>query len=309
MNYASAHNIQRFEVTYLLENNIEIPLSLFRSTSLKHLSLEGKKYSSYRSIFGIKVLRATSTLELPALTTLCLRNATFCSDDNCVGLLSKCPNLKNLTLESCQTEGLSNFSISHPGLSDLTLDGGLKNVKVVNVVAPQLENLIIRCGYSIWKHVISAPALTSLDYKGYHPLHLSTECGFPSLKEVNICYSDPFVAHTKKCEDAHEIVQQLRSVEFLKLNLEFMELLFSSEELISRQPSPLVNLKNLTIYPLDLYERGLPKPSKVNSTEVKNYVLDSSPGATFKMTSREVCRLVPSIALIALGCKVNYGKH
>lgn len=58
-------------------------------------------------------------------------------------------------------------------------------------------------------------------------------------------------------------------------------------EIISHQHSPLANLKSIKIYPL-LEKWKLPRETVNMSTEVKNYLLDSSPGATFTMVSREV---------------------
>lgn len=59
-------------------------------------------------------------------------------------------------------------------------------------------------------------------------------------------------------------------------------------ELISYQPSPFANLKSLDIYPVkELSEYEAPKKQNM-STEVKNYLLNSSPNAAFTMISREV---------------------
>nr|XP_043614600.1 F-box/LRR-repeat protein At1g55660-like isoform X2 [Erigeron canadensis] len=279
MDYAFSHSLQQLNIECLYQKDIEFPLSVFTSgcRSLKHLSL---KNGSFRY-----VLKAKSTLELPALTTLYLRGVAFCSNDH-TGLLSKCANLKNLTLDyNCKTEELSIF---HSGLANLTIDvGRFSGVNVVNVVAPQLENLTIRShGNSRRMYVISAPNLASLAYRSYSPLYLSTD-GFHCLNEADIWVIDPDV------DDAHQMVcllQLLRNVRFLTLNLEIIELLSSSVELISQQPSTFVNLKSLTIFPkkiLGWETKGLPK-GKVNlSTEVKRYLLDGSPGATLTMFSRE----------------------
>nr|XP_043639201.1 uncharacterized protein LOC122610259 isoform X2 [Erigeron canadensis] len=98
------------------------------------------------------------------------------------------------------------------------------------------------------------------------------------------------------------LLQQLYNVQFLTLNLKIIELLSSSVELISRQPSPFVNLKSLTIYPRKLFmgePSDLPKGKVHLSTEVKNYLLDldSSPGATLTMFSREEIIAVKDIQL------------
>ncbi|KAJ0666408.1 putative F-box domain, leucine-rich repeat domain superfamily, F-box-like domain superfamily [Helianthus annuus] len=149
------------------------------------------------------------------------------------------------------------------------------------VVAPQLENLTIRsCEV---EHVISAPHLVSFLYKGYHSLRLSTN-GFHSLEKADICVSYPPEA------DAHQIVcllQHLHNVKFLTLNLEIVELLSSSVELLLRQPSPFVNLKSLKIYPERVRLSGQAPRKVAMSSELKNYLIDSSPGATFSMVLRE----------------------
>nr|XP_043614000.1 F-box/FBD/LRR-repeat protein At1g16930-like [Erigeron canadensis]XP_043614001.1 F-box/FBD/LRR-repeat protein At1g16930-like [Erigeron canadensis] len=216
--YALSHNVQRLDIVCFSQFDIEFPLSLFSSggQSLKHLSLK-RGYNHYA---GLKV---TSSLELPTLTTLYLQGVSFCSDGH-TGLLSKCANLKNLTLDyNCKTEGLSSLSICHSGLTNLKIDfarygGG----KVVNVVAPQLEKLTIRSHGNIRrKHEISAPNLASLAYRSYFPMHLSTN-GFHCLKEADIWVIDLGV------DDAYQMVsllQHLYNVKFLTLNLEIIEFL------------------------------------------------------------------------------------
>nr|XP_043621164.1 putative FBD-associated F-box protein At5g56700 [Erigeron canadensis]XP_043621166.1 putative FBD-associated F-box protein At5g56700 [Erigeron canadensis] len=302
MDYAFSHNIQQLDVICFFENNeIECPLSLFSSAqSLKHLSLKGFTPKRSRDDSKLYNLKASSTLELPGLTTLYLEDVTLCSEGHtqpCFGLdLSKCPNLKNLTFKRCETDGSNSFSVCHPGLSNLNLDG-LTCVVSVNLVAPQLENLTIRCNNSCQpEYVISAPNLASLAYRGYYPMHLNSTDGFHSLKGVGIC-----ICHLNDTE-GHQIVRllkQLHNVEFLTLNLEIIELLSSSVELISHEPSPFINLKNLTIYPQKISEwdmRDLPKGKVSMSTEVKKYLLDSSPGATVTMFSREEIIAVKDVA-------------
>nr|XP_043622290.1 uncharacterized protein LOC122593900 isoform X2 [Erigeron canadensis] len=129
--------------------------------------------------------------------------------------------------------------------------------------------------------------LGEMGKRGDYPLHLNPTDGFPCLKEADICVYYPKETHSHQMVG---LLQQLHNVKFLTLNLEFIELLSSSVELISQQPSLFVNLKRLTIYPHKVFEydmRGLPK-GKVNlSTELKQYLLDSSPGATITMISPE----------------------
>ncbi|KAI7739818.1 hypothetical protein M8C21_024282, partial [Ambrosia artemisiifolia] len=158
-------------------------------------------------------------------------------------------------------------------------------VEDFNVVAPQLKNLNISATLTHNNQcLISAPVLEFLIYKVFSGLPLSTN-DFLSLEKADICVSCP--------KDAHQVLrllQQLHNVKFLTLNLEIVELLSSSVELMSYQPSPFVNLKSLKIHPAGgLLE--VPKRNTVKmSMELKSYLLDSSPGATLTMVSREDVR-------------------
>ncbi|XP_076911981.1 putative F-box protein At1g32020 [Bidens hawaiensis] len=176
MNYAISHNVQQLNVVCLHEKDIELPLYLFSSQTLKHLSLTMQSGKPHMHIVCSHCITPTSTWELPALTTLVLHSVTLCDNkaDKCIDIFLECVNLKNLTLKRFKTNGSDGFSISHPRLSNLTLENGSFNVKDVNVVAPQLENLTIRAG-GIEHIMISAPALVSLLYSGYGSFHLSTD--------------------------------------------------------------------------------------------------------------------------------------
>ncbi|GKB85321.1 hypothetical protein Tco_0957593 [Tanacetum coccineum] len=70
--------------------------------------------------------------------------------------------------------------------------------------------------------------------------------------------------------------------------MEILERLSSSVELISNQPSPFANLESLHIYPVRRLSEV--RDGVKMSTEVKNYLLDNSPNATFTMVSREEIR-------------------
>ncbi|PWA87081.1 F-box domain, Leucine-rich repeat domain, L domain-like protein [Artemisia annua] len=286
---AFSHNVQQLTYKLLPDKKHlihDLPLSCFVSQSLKHLTLIG--YTKAGSF-----LMPTSTWELPALTTLHL-NEVKLYDDNiakCVSFISKCTNLKSLTLNNCY-RGQNGLTISHPQLSNLTLEklNTERNpLNVVNVVAPQLQNLsIINCG---GEHIVSAPELTSLIYKN-HALKLSVVSNLYSLKKVDLCVSNyPYT------EDSHKLLsllQQFNKVKFLTLSLEIIELLSSPLTLISHQPSPFVNLTSLRIYP-ELYDE--PRFKNVMSSEVKNYLLDGSPKATLEMVSRKDIRAVRDAAL------------
>ncbi|XP_071696092.1 F-box/LRR-repeat protein At3g26922-like [Rutidosis leptorrhynchoides] len=287
VNYAVSHNVQQMTVTCLFENEFEFPLSLFNSRSVKHLSLKTKYDGSRRMWrFGDAVyINPTSSFELPALTTLHLDNVTF-SDVNTekdIGIFSKCANLKNITLKNFKTMCSNGFTICHPQLSNLTLDYVDSNAKVINVVAPQLENLTIM-KWSDCLYVVSTPNLRSLVCKGWRSLKLNTD-GFQLLEKADICISNPHICHV---DSIVYLLEQLHTVKSLKLNLEVIELLSSSVELILHQPSPFVNLKNVSIYPVKVEKHELPKKKVTISTEVKNYLLDGCTGANITMVSREV---------------------
>ncbi|KAJ0816130.1 putative leucine-rich repeat domain superfamily [Helianthus annuus] len=204
LNYAFSHNVQQLNVVC--------------SKSLNSLTMQ--------IVERCRLMKTClmSTWELPTLTTLDLHSVTLCVDeaDKCIGIFSKCANLKNLTLKEFATTGSDGLSIFHPRLANLTLESD-NFVKVVNVVAPQLENLTIR--YCRAEHVISSPHLASFLYEGYYPLNLSTD-GFHSLEKADICISG------SQEEYAHQIVcllQHLQSAKFLTLNLELVEVLFYNE--------------------------------------------------------------------------------
>ncbi|KAJ0630984.1 putative F-box domain, leucine-rich repeat domain superfamily, F-box-like domain superfamily [Helianthus annuus] len=292
LKYAFSHNVQQLDGTCLPgkkgyhEDLCESPLSVFSSQSLKSLTMSGYGYRHY--------VKIPPTWYLPALTTLNLFCVALHADDTtdkCAGLLSNCANLKNLTLNNCRIPGgrSKDLHLCHLGLSNLTLEDGGYNA--VYVDTPQLKKFTIINFPEI--HLVSAPNLASLRYKddtnNYYGNPLKVSSDLLHLEKVDIC-----IQCSHECEDyAQDIVhllQQLRSVKFLKLNLELLKLLFSSLELILDQPSPFTDLKSLKIYPADIT-----KPEVTMSTEVKNFLLDSPHGATFTPVSYEV-RAVRNVA-------------
>ncbi|KAM0028807.1 putative F-box domain, leucine-rich repeat domain superfamily, F-box-like domain superfamily [Helianthus debilis subsp. tardiflorus] len=264
LKYAFSHNVQHLNMTCGGPGKkTESPLSHFSSESLKHLTLT--RFLHRDSI------TTPHTWELLALTTLNLQSVILYYDDNTdksAGLFSNCANLKNLTVKKCTIMGLGGFNICHPGLSNLTLEAGRESV---NVVTPQLKSLTIRNWPAM--HLISAPDLASLHYEGdHHPLQLSAK--LLHLESVDMCIYHPFDDKA----NAQKIVcllQQLHSF------------LCSSVELILDQPSPFVNLKGLKIYPEFYYWEEHTQPKVTMCTEVKSYLLDGSPGATFTMVTHE----------------------
>ncbi|GJS84318.1 F-box domain containing protein [Tanacetum coccineum] len=203
----------------LLESKEKLPLSLFNSQSLKHLTLISELIDgSFETYCKFRSLTTTSTLSLPSLTTLYLANVTLCNEgynDLSVGVFSECPNLKNLIIDSVVVKGLDVLDICHPLLSNLTLKYVRGSLNGVDVVAPQLKNLTIRHS-----------TLEDLQY---------------------------FFGEGEEVAYAHRmlrLLQQLQSAKFLTLSIEIIEFLSSSRGTYSGQPSsPFTNLKMLKIYP------------------------------------------------------------
>ncbi|KAJ0446018.1 putative F-box domain, leucine-rich repeat domain superfamily, F-box-like domain superfamily [Helianthus annuus] len=264
LDYAFSHNVQQLKITCLSGKKMEFPLSLFNSPSLKHLTLIGNNYRD--------AILTPSTWELPNLVTLKIYIFTLNADDTdkCLDLFSNCANLKSLTLYHCRLRGLNGFNIFHPGLSSLTLNSlGHNGCLCVNVVTPQLKYLSVRH----WQGVlsISAPNLSSLHYKDNYGL-FEFSADFLRLKKIH-------------------------SVEFLTLSLEAIKLLSQFVELISHLPSPFANLKRLKIYPEYVTPEAEDQTEQevTMCTEVKNYLLDASPGATVTMVSHDEIRAVMNV--------------
>lgn len=277
LNYAVSHNVQQLTVTCSLENDSEFPLSLCSSQSLKHLTL---KKGCRGPLWWRYTLTFASMWELPALTTLHLDRIEL-SSDNSIGLISKCANLKNLTLEKCRMMGPDGFIISHSGLSYLKIEDGVSDVKFVSVVAPQLNHLSIS-GFSR-DILISAPNLAYLLLESYECLNVLSD-DFQSLEKVDICISSPYK------EDPHRIVgllQRLHGVKYLTLNIEILEHLSSYVGLFAHRPSLFANLKSLIIYREMVYKSNMPNEKTDMSTELKNYLLHSSPSATLTIVSHQ----------------------
>ncbi|XP_022025526.1 putative F-box/FBD/LRR-repeat protein At4g13965 [Helianthus annuus] len=307
LEFAFSNNVKQLNITCLyetenvgflqgfLQRSYETPLSVYNSQSLENLTLSFTYSFTYRSYITIP-----PTWYMPALTTLnllCVVLNAGKTTEKYDSLFWNCANLKNLTLKGCRImDGSEYLNICHHGLSNLTLENGLGGV---NVVTPQLKNLTIRNWPGI--HLISAPNLASLHYKDddYGRL-LKVSTDLLHLQKADIC----ILQHSGSLQSLfsglrlqpyiHNIVfllQQLRSVKFLTLNLELVKLLSSSVELISDQPSPFTDLKSLKIYPADITI-----PEVTLSTEVKNFLLDSSQGATFTLVSHEEVRAVRNVA-------------
>ncbi|PWA76870.1 F-box domain, Leucine-rich repeat domain, L domain-like protein [Artemisia annua] len=256
LNYASTHSVQRLSVTCIYmgpHRNFVFPLSLFSCQSLKHLTLTG-------SCDDMIFIKLKSNWELPALTTLYLSNFKLYEESS--EIFSNCPNLKNLTLKTCMKFRWDRFDIYHSQLLNLTLED---IYTAVYVEAPQLKTLTV-----------------SISRSGYCSLKFTGDV--LSLEKVDMCITEAQESH------AHEIVglfQQFHSVKFLTLNLEIVELLFSSDKVVSHRSSSFANLESLEIYPVNKHVDGYAKTNANVYSFVKNYFLDNSASATLIMVLRE----------------------
>ncbi|XP_071690107.1 F-box/LRR-repeat protein At3g26922-like [Rutidosis leptorrhynchoides] len=252
LSYAYSHNVQKMTIICSCENTIKIPLSLFISQSLKHLTLIGS------SRYNRPLCKIKSLWDLPALTTLHLENVklNYKNHDEYGGLFSQCLNLKNLTLYNCTVNDFSSNAkiVAHH----------LKNLTVVNCEGPLL---------------IYVPELSSLMYRNPYFYRFVAD-GLSCLEKVDFYMSTPYE------EDGYfviKILQQFRNVKYLTLGLEIVELLESSLGIVSDMPSPFTKLKTLKIYPG--WEEGEKKANI--PTEIKDFLLNASPSATVSIYSRE----------------------
>ncbi|PWA55125.1 F-box domain, Leucine-rich repeat domain, L domain-like protein [Artemisia annua] len=291
LEYAFSHNVQQITINI---GYYEIDPSRLKSKSLKHLTLIAT------TIDG----RSDSTpWDLPALTTLHLQDSLLY---NCSSILAMCQNLKNLTLEGCEVFEQEYYKEW--------------NVDFINVDTPQLKNIIFvdntpqredfYTGHTRIREfseelTISARDLTYLRIKGTNFPKLSLD-GCPSLEKVDLCISSPQKTNVHRTCD---VFQRLHGVKSLALSLEIVELLSTSEEVISHQPSPFFSLKCLKIYPShglktlplqDLMTCRLKSSLEIFRTqpveeqqeamkiklaaEVTNYLLGSTSNATFTMS-------------------------
>ncbi|GKB18797.1 F-box domain, cyclin-like protein, partial [Tanacetum coccineum] len=215
-NYAFSHNVQELTVTSWPKKDHEFPDCLFNSQTLKHFT--------FSVPFHHPCLTPKTPWDFPALTTLHLSDITLC-DDTCksVDLFSKCVNLKNLTLETFVLAGhVEVFDIITPRLSNLKLIHG-RRLNAINLVAPQLENLIvIECSISY----LNVPqGVSSLCYRGYDPPEWFKD-SFHSVNKVTVSLFYHGTLSPCNEDDARETIkmlQELRSARFLTLSIDIIE--------------------------------------------------------------------------------------
>ncbi|PWA62785.1 phloem protein 2-like protein [Artemisia annua] len=203
-----------------------------------------------------------------------------------------CHNLKNLTLERCYVSECGDsggftpcssdgFTIINSRLLSLMLKKVDWCAGFVLVDTPELKNFIFvdtppgkyynggATNELLGGLTISARDLTYLHIKGFHFPKLSLD-GIQSVEKVDLRISSPQKTNVHRIRD---LFQHLHSVKSLALSLEIAELLSTSEEVVSHQPSPFPSLKSLKIYPLQGLKITWP-----------------SSNATFTMVSHEEAR-------------------
>ncbi|XP_076906099.1 uncharacterized protein LOC143562067 [Bidens hawaiensis] len=262
INHAFSLNVQQLTIACLFKKNkkyshderVAFPLSLSGSKTLEHLSLRGSC-----GLFDEEIV-LTSAQRFSSLTTLLLHSITLYD-----GFLSMCPNLKNLTLFSYRMTGSPVLRISHPQLSNLTLEKGECFTHTVNG----------------GRFHVSAPELASLHFFGFCPQMFTTGDGFPCLENAHLSFHSRLECISGSyAPTIVNLLQQFRNVKHLTLSMEIIERLNSSEELISHRPCPLANLKSLTLLPEVATFVQHKHTRVIMSPEVQKYLLSSSPKAT-----------------------------
>ncbi|XP_071703305.1 uncharacterized protein [Rutidosis leptorrhynchoides] len=202
----------------------------------------------------------------------------FIYDEEGICNISKCANLKNLTLRKCKMERSLGVTVG------------------VNIHLPELSNLTLEYGeYSYGSSLtkglnVFAPKLVSLVFKGpYSVLLQFSSFSLCVLEKVDLCiYKRFYKADKTKYDKFVALLHQLHNAKYIKLNLDVTQLIFNLGEIILHQPSPFAKLKHLKVYPHDPFSTE----QQTMPTKVKNYFLDSSPDATFTMVSYEEMKAV-----------------
>ncbi|PWA69189.1 F-box domain, cyclin-like protein [Artemisia annua] len=276
LRYAYSHNVQQLKVVWLSEKSHEFPQFIFSSHTLKHLTLV---YSN--SLYsGCSPRLPESAWDFPALETLTLRNihVGYRGDKN-LDLFSKCVNLKNITLDGYFSHSLEVFNICAPQLTNLTIKAA-SFAKVFNVVAPRLENL-----------KLSVYATSRFNF---------SKDDFVSLEKVHITLSSAY--YTKEYVPVLlDLLQQLRTVKFLTLDVDVIERLLSSLDQHSHEPCPLHDLRCLKINTSHVDQKD---HTGSIYAQIRKYFLENSPSASLILnlpkptpvhrTTTGACCLCPS---------------
>ncbi|GJY93254.1 zinc finger, CCHC-type containing protein [Tanacetum coccineum] len=194
-------------------------------------------------------------------------------------------------------------------VSSGSLDLPLPNneLSVLRILEYAFSHNLQQLSISSGRYIELSPSELS---SSYFP-KLSLDGGFPSLEKVDLDISYP------QKTNVHRIFQRLHSVKSLALSLEIFELLSTSEQVISHQPSPFPSLKSLKIYPsskglktlcsrelknyrlktsLEIFRTQPDEKQEAMkiklSAQVTNYLLGTSLNATFTMISHEEARAI-----------------
>ncbi|PWA36957.1 F-box domain, cyclin-like protein [Artemisia annua] len=261
VNYAYLHSVQKLSLIWFTYEEQNFPLYLFTCHTLKHLILAVYNRSMYAGICHLP----ESPWDFPALETLNLKNVQFHDcEDKSANLFSKCVNLKELTLHGFKMAPLETFTICAPQLSSLTIRNAYCFPKVLNVVAPQLKDLMasIQC---------------SLPFQLGDYLQLSTVMS-DSLEKVSLSkvYAR-YYNHEKHFSRVFDLFKKLHSAKFLTLDMNIIQMLSSCEDQLRLEPSPFNNLTCLRIDATNV--------NPMEAIEVKDYFLRNSSNSTFIMDS------------------------
>ncbi|KVH91389.1 F-box domain, cyclin-like protein [Cynara cardunculus var. scolymus] len=287
LNYAYSHNVKQLTVIWLTKKVLEFPQSLFRSQTLKHLTLA----TNEQSVIGRSI--PTYAWDFPALETLNLSNMQFgYNKDEILNPFSKCANLKDLTLHRFTMNYLDIFHICAPQLSNLTITDPTGFPMIFNVVAPLLENL--------------TASVDAYHYGGFaNYLRLSTE-GLDSLEQVNLSMSrSKFKNCIKEIDVPHllDLFQKLSSVKVLILDMAIIQALPSCLDQLLLEPCPFNNLKCLKIDKPPLKQKDHIPTMPI---QFINYFLESSPSVPFIMDIPQVFYMTIDVIFLFITCLALY---
>ncbi|GJR64634.1 hypothetical protein Tco_0939049 [Tanacetum coccineum] len=117
LNYVVSHNVHDITIN-THERDRKIPICIFESQSLKHLTLINLDENS--------CIVPQYPWDLPNLTTLNLSQIVLTDgridNQESIDLFSKCANLQNLYLEECYMAAVKVFNVTTPRLENLILD-------------------------------------------------------------------------------------------------------------------------------------------------------------------------------------------
>ncbi|ESQ47207.1 hypothetical protein EUTSA_v10028222mg [Eutrema salsugineum] len=161
---AVSRNLRELEISQIyslgVQNNI-LPSSLYTCKTLLTLKL-----------YGTTLVDVPRMICLPCLKTLQLEGVTYSSEDSLQQLLSNCPVLKDLYVESRACDNLRKFI----------------------VIVPSLKRLKFRTFYDLDEIVIKTPSLKYLNFTYYSSkIHHCLIENMPKLREAYVDVSCPIL--------------------------------------------------------------------------------------------------------------------